>query len=167
MTAYKGGTVRISADILIPTVPNFFRMQDGQSLPVEAVSDHDLKAIGLLWTTNLIEHAKTRRHRTRAMSDDKLVQLADAKMRIDDMVMRVGVSGLEADWVAVCFALKDAELLRKKLHDREALAKVLEEADNQYTKKLITAMQGGPCLRSRNDVLADAIIRYATDTRPR
>ena len=61
MTAYKGGTVRISADILIPTVPDFFRMQDGQSLPVEAVSDHDLKDIGLLWTTNLIEHAKTRR----------------------------------------------------------------------------------------------------------
>ena len=64
---------------------------------------------------------------------------------------------LEAEWDA----------LTAKLHDRDGLAKVLEEADNQYTKKLITAMQGGPCLRSRNDVLADAVIRYATDTRPR
>ena len=113
------------------------------------------------------------------MSDDKLVQLADAKMRIDDMVMRVGVSELEADWVAVCFALKDAELLRKKLHDREALAKVLYEHDTAtiearrvgqgFEPHSVELRKFDGCSPSTFDeycAKADAIIRYATDTRP-
>lgn len=50
--------ITVQAEIKLPTVPNFFILTDGQSIPVSAVPESDLRYIGDLWTTALIDNAK-------------------------------------------------------------------------------------------------------------
>lgn len=52
--------VEVKAQIQIPSVPNFFRMTDGQSLDVAAVTEDGLREIGRVWTEELVEHAAKR-----------------------------------------------------------------------------------------------------------
>lgn len=51
-------TYTIMASVLIPKVPNFLLMEDGQSLPISAVSEGELRAIGAKWIENLVQRAK-------------------------------------------------------------------------------------------------------------
>ena len=50
--------ITVRAEIETPRLPNFFRMSDGQSLPVHAVSEESLREIGRIWTEELVAHAK-------------------------------------------------------------------------------------------------------------
>jgi len=51
----------VTAAVLIPKVPNHLRLENGASLPVEAIDEAGLRAIGKAWTAALIEHAAARR----------------------------------------------------------------------------------------------------------
>jgi len=51
-------TLTVKAEIEIPKVPNFFRMTDGQLIPVCAIEDEGLKKIGAAWLQSLRENAK-------------------------------------------------------------------------------------------------------------
>jgi electron transfer flavoprotein alpha/beta subunit len=48
----------VKAEIKVPRVPNFLRMTDGQSLPICAVTEEDLRKLGAVWIENLIERAR-------------------------------------------------------------------------------------------------------------
>lgn len=50
--------VTVTAQVEVPRVPNFLRMTDGQMLPLYAVSDEGLEALGKEWTANLIARAR-------------------------------------------------------------------------------------------------------------
>jgi electron transfer flavoprotein alpha/beta subunit len=50
----------VKAEIEVPRVPNFLRMTDGQSLPICAVTEEDLRKLGAVWIENLIERARER-----------------------------------------------------------------------------------------------------------
>ena len=54
-------TLSVKAEIEIPYVPNVFRMSDGQSIPVQAVTEDALREIGAAWTEALVQHAAKRR----------------------------------------------------------------------------------------------------------
>lgn len=55
-------TIRVVAEVQIPTVPNFL-IYDGGKLSVADVPKEDLKKIGEVWTESLIENAETIRQR--------------------------------------------------------------------------------------------------------
>lgn len=54
-------TLSVKAEVELPMLPNFLRMTDGQSLPIEAVTDDTLRELGAAWTESLVEHAQRRR----------------------------------------------------------------------------------------------------------
>ena len=51
-------TLRITAEIEIPRVPNFLTMTDGQTIPISAITEDSLRELGKLWIEALIERAK-------------------------------------------------------------------------------------------------------------
>ena len=53
--------IRVKANISLPLVPSFFKMSDGQTLPIEAVEEDELKRIGEMWTEELVMRARQRR----------------------------------------------------------------------------------------------------------
>ena len=57
----KKRTLSVKAEIKIPSMPNFFIMSDGQSIPVQAVTEDALREIGAAWTEALVQHAAKRR----------------------------------------------------------------------------------------------------------
>jgi len=54
----KAHIYRITTEIKIPRVPNFFILTNDSKIPVSAINEEGLKMIGELWTQNLIERAK-------------------------------------------------------------------------------------------------------------
>lgn len=58
-------TLTVTAQVELPTVPNFLRMTDGQSLPVSAVTEDHLRKIGEAWTEALIENARAQAKRAK------------------------------------------------------------------------------------------------------
>jgi hypothetical protein len=60
----------VIAQIETPKAPDFIRMTDGQMLPVSAIEDSGLKAIGAAWTEDLIANAKRQRE-TGSSGDSK------------------------------------------------------------------------------------------------
>lgn len=55
----------VKATIEIPRPPNFLRMTDGQSLPLSAVSDDDLREIARLMGERMVERAAEQRKDTK------------------------------------------------------------------------------------------------------
>jgi len=53
--------VKITAEIELPKIPNHLRLTNGSSIPIEAITEAELKALGKLWTAALIERAAERR----------------------------------------------------------------------------------------------------------
>lgn len=53
--------ITVKAAICVPRVPNFLIMEDGQKLPLSAVDEEGLRAIGAAWTIDLIARAKEQR----------------------------------------------------------------------------------------------------------
>jgi hypothetical protein len=53
-------TIQVTAQVVVPRVPNFLHMADGQILPVEAITEEGLREIGREWTEELIENARKR-----------------------------------------------------------------------------------------------------------
>lgn len=51
-------TVTVTADVRIPRVPNFLLYDDDQKLPLDAVSEEDLRRIGAAWTEALVERSR-------------------------------------------------------------------------------------------------------------
>ena len=49
--------VSVSATVAVPTVPNFVRLNDGQTLSIADVTDDGLRALAAEWTENLIARA--------------------------------------------------------------------------------------------------------------
>lgn len=56
-----GEEVNVTASINIPKVPNFFITENGNSIPISAVEDSELRRIGSIWIENLIKRAKEQR----------------------------------------------------------------------------------------------------------
>ena len=56
-------TIQVTASIIVPRTPGFFRLEEQESatIPIEDVSDDELREIGRLWTEELVEHAQQRR----------------------------------------------------------------------------------------------------------
>ena len=51
-------TLTVTATVKVPAVPNFLRTPDGQTLPLDAISDKDLREIGEVWAGELIAKAQ-------------------------------------------------------------------------------------------------------------
>jgi hypothetical protein len=49
--------IKVQAQIEIPRVPNFLKMQGGQTIPVSAITEEGLREIGQRWTEALIARA--------------------------------------------------------------------------------------------------------------
>jgi len=49
--------LQIQAEIRIPDVPDFFLLTNGQKLPISAVKQDSLRAVGEGWTKNLLTKA--------------------------------------------------------------------------------------------------------------
>lgn len=54
-------TVKVTAKVQTPNVPNFFRCEDGGLIPIEAIKEDGLREIGLAFTRELIEKAREKR----------------------------------------------------------------------------------------------------------
>lgn len=58
-------TIRVTAAIKIPTPPNFLRYEDPAlheaTVPIESLTDEQLRKLGELWTEALLAHAQRRR----------------------------------------------------------------------------------------------------------
>lgn len=49
--------IQVTFNAIVPRVPNFLLNASGEKIPISAVTDEALKAIGEEWTRNLIERA--------------------------------------------------------------------------------------------------------------
>lgn len=49
--------IRVTMSIEVPIVPNFLRMEDGDSVPLCAVTDEALRELAAAWTEALIARA--------------------------------------------------------------------------------------------------------------
>lgn len=58
--------IKLGAEVLVPQVPNFLRLEGGGVLPIAQASDEDLEALGKLWTAALRNLARERRNRPAA-----------------------------------------------------------------------------------------------------
>jgi len=47
-------TLEIKAEIVIPKVVNFLRLEDGQKIALSMIPDEDLKAVGVQYGENLV-----------------------------------------------------------------------------------------------------------------
>ena len=54
------------AKVTTPSIPNFLKQEDGQMLPIEAVSDSGLRLVGEAFTEELIEKAQAKRKAKKA-----------------------------------------------------------------------------------------------------
>lgn len=54
-------TLTVIATVQTPKVPTNLRMSDGQTMPIEGVTDDGLRKIGEAWTEELIAKAHRRR----------------------------------------------------------------------------------------------------------
>jgi hypothetical protein len=72
--APKQTIITVKAQIETPRVPNFFRMTDGQMLPVCAVEDEGLRQIAAAWLEDLRANAKRQRE-TGSSGDSRKVDL--------------------------------------------------------------------------------------------
>ena len=54
-------TLTVVATIEAPVVPNYFVMSNHLTIPIEGVTDEDLREIGEAWTEELIAKAQRRR----------------------------------------------------------------------------------------------------------
>lgn len=48
----------VRAVVELPTIPNFIRLYQGASLPIDAFSEEELRALGAAWTDALVAKAK-------------------------------------------------------------------------------------------------------------
>ena len=53
--------ITVQAEIIVPEPPNFFKITDGQMLPIEAVPNKDLDKIASLYAIALIKKAEKKR----------------------------------------------------------------------------------------------------------
>jgi len=53
--------VTVAATVIIPTIPNHLRMENGLTMPLCAASEEGLREIGARWTEKLIERAREQR----------------------------------------------------------------------------------------------------------
>jgi hypothetical protein len=51
-------TITVKMTIEVPKVPNFLRTSDGQSVPVNSVTDDGLREIAAQWTLDLLARSK-------------------------------------------------------------------------------------------------------------
>jgi hypothetical protein len=51
-------TINVKMTIEVPKVPNFLRTSDGQSVPVNSVTNDGLRAIAEQWTLDLLARSK-------------------------------------------------------------------------------------------------------------
>ena len=51
--------VDVKAEIELPSLPNFFRLSDGQAIPISALPEAELRRIGRAWTEELVRRAIT------------------------------------------------------------------------------------------------------------
>lgn len=51
-------TIKVTASVKVPMVPNFLQMEDGQTIPLRAITEDGLRELGKLWTEALVERAK-------------------------------------------------------------------------------------------------------------
>lgn len=54
-------SVNVNAAIVVPFVPSFLRTENGGLIPVEALTEDELRHLGRVWVANLLEHAASRR----------------------------------------------------------------------------------------------------------
>lgn len=60
-------TIIVKAEVVVPEPPNFLRMTDGQTLPIEAVDNKGLQEIGKIWITEFIKKAERKRAANRGV----------------------------------------------------------------------------------------------------
>lgn len=53
-------TIQVTYTIQIPSVPNFLRTVDGQSVSIGAIKESGLRKIGKEWTEELVKKAKSK-----------------------------------------------------------------------------------------------------------
>lgn len=62
--------VQINATVQLPTLPRFLRGSQGavdkRTIPVEVLTDDELRQLGQLWTEALVKFAQVRRRRPRS-----------------------------------------------------------------------------------------------------
>ena len=51
-------TINVKLTVDVPTVPNYLRTSDGQSVPLCAISDDGLREIAEQWKLDLLAHSK-------------------------------------------------------------------------------------------------------------
>ena len=51
-------TINVTYTVRIPTIPNFFVTQEGQTIPINAIKESGLRKIGKEWTEELVKQAK-------------------------------------------------------------------------------------------------------------
>lgn len=69
-----GQTLTVTAQVEVPRVPNFLRMTDGQTIPVSAITDAELKRLAVAWGEDLVKNAKRQRESGTA-KDERTVYL--------------------------------------------------------------------------------------------
>ena len=60
-------TLTVVASVETPRVPNFLHMTDGQTIPIQGITDEGLREIGEAWTEELV--AKAQRQRAAPQED--------------------------------------------------------------------------------------------------
>ena len=53
--------IQVKATVEIPQVPKFLKMNDGQTIPISAITEEGLREIGEAWTLELINAAAKQR----------------------------------------------------------------------------------------------------------
>ena len=54
-------TIQVSYQVQVPSTPNFFKLANGSSVPISAITEEGLKEIGRQWTDELIKKAKDKK----------------------------------------------------------------------------------------------------------
>ena len=53
-------TINVTYTVQIPSVPNFLRTVEGESISIGAIKESGLRKIGKEWTEELVKKAKTK-----------------------------------------------------------------------------------------------------------
>lgn len=56
-----GKVLRVTAEVVVPMVPDYIRTIDGQAVPLHAFLDEDLERMGQEWTKALVMRAREQR----------------------------------------------------------------------------------------------------------
>ncbi len=54
-------TKSVTYRVQVPEPPNFLRLENGSSVPIEAITEVGLREIGTEWTESLMKKAKEKR----------------------------------------------------------------------------------------------------------